>query len=39
MLKATVQYGHPADTDAFEKYYAETHTRLALKMKGVDKWN
>ena len=37
MLKATVLYGHPTDTDAFEKYYAETHIPLALKMKGVDK--
>jgi uncharacterized protein (TIGR02118 family) len=37
MLKATVLYGHPTDVDAFEKYYAETHTPLALKMKGVDK--
>jgi uncharacterized protein (TIGR02118 family) len=37
MLKAAVLYGHPTDTDAFEKYYAETHTPIALKMKGVDR--
>jgi uncharacterized protein (TIGR02118 family) len=37
MLKATVLYGHPADPDAFEKYYAETHLPIAAKMKGVDK--
>ncbi len=37
MLKATVLYGHPTDPEAFEKYYAETHTHLALSMKGVDK--
>lgn len=37
MIKATVLYGHPTDSDAFEKYYAETHTPIALSMKGVDK--
>ena len=37
MIKATVLYGHPTDPDAFEKYYAETHTPIALRMKGVDK--
>ena len=37
MIKATVLYGHPTDPDAFEKYYTETHTPLALKMKGVNK--
>ncbi len=37
MLKATVLYGHPTDAEAFEKYYAETHTPIALSMKGVDK--
>ena len=37
MLKATVLYGHPNDPEAFEKYYAETHTPIALSMKGVDK--
>jgi len=37
MIKATVLYGHPTDSDAFEKYYAETHTPIALSMTGVDK--
>lgn len=37
MIKATVLYGHPTDPEAFEKYYAETHTPLALSMKGVAK--
>lgn len=37
MIKATLLYGHPADPDAFEKYYAETHLPLAAKMPGVDK--
>jgi uncharacterized protein (TIGR02118 family) len=37
MLKATVLYGHPTDSEAFEKYYAETHTPLALKINGMVK--
>ncbi len=37
MLKATLLYGHPTDTDTFEKYYTETHLPIAAKMKGVDK--
>lgn len=37
MIKATLLYGHPTDTDTFEKYYAETHLPIAAKMKGVDK--
>ena len=39
MIKATVLYGHPTDSDAFEKYYAETHTPIALSMKELIKWN
>ena len=37
MLKATVLYRHPTDPEVFEKYYTETHTPIALSMKGVDK--
>jgi uncharacterized protein (TIGR02118 family) len=37
MIKATLLYGHPADSDAFEKYYAEIHLPIASKMKGVEK--
>jgi uncharacterized protein (TIGR02118 family) len=33
-VKLSVQYGHPTDTEAFEKYYAETHLPLASKMSG-----
>ena len=33
-IKLSVQYGHPTDPDAFEKYYAETHLPLASKMTG-----
>lgn len=37
MIKATLLYGHPTDTDTFENYYAETHLPITAKMKGVDK--
>jgi uncharacterized protein (TIGR02118 family) len=29
MVKAVVLYGPPEDPDAFERYYADTHTALA----------
>jgi uncharacterized protein (TIGR02118 family) len=32
MVKLTVLYGHPVDAEAFERYYAETHVPLALKI-------
>ena len=37
MQKVTVLYGHPTDSDAFEKYYAEHHMPLVAKMKGIAK--
>ncbi|MCZ2460994.1 MAG: EthD family reductase [Chitinophagales bacterium] len=37
MIKATVLYGHPKDTDSFEKYYAETHLLLVSKTSGIAK--
>lgn len=37
MMKVTVLYNHPDNADAFEAYYAETHTPIALKMPGVEK--
>ncbi len=37
MIKLTVLYGHPADTAAFEDYYADTHLPLAATMKGFEK--
>lgn len=37
MIKLTVLYGHPADTAAFEDYYANTHLPLAATMKGFEK--
>lgn len=35
MHKITLLYAHPANPDAFEKYYAEKHLSLAAKMKAV----
>jgi uncharacterized protein (TIGR02118 family) len=35
MIKLTVLYGHPTDTDAFERYYATTHMPLVGKIQGV----
>ena len=32
MLKMTILYHHPADAAAFEKYYAEKHFPIAVKM-------
>ncbi|MFZ1801261.1 MAG: EthD family reductase [Chitinophagaceae bacterium] len=37
MIKATVLYGHPTDEEAFEKYYAEKHHPVVLKVKGIVK--
>ena len=37
MIKATVLYGHPVNTDSFEKYYYETHIPLVAKVSGVAK--
>ena len=37
MIKATVLYGHPANPEAFEKYYAEMHVPLVKKASGVIK--
>ncbi|TXI32332.1 MAG: EthD family reductase [Niabella sp.] len=37
MIKATVLYGHPKDTDEFEKYYAETHLPFVSKTSGIAK--
>jgi uncharacterized protein (TIGR02118 family) len=32
MVKLTVIYGHPTSPADFEKYYAETHTPIALQL-------
>lgn len=36
-IKINVQYGHPTDPEAFEKYYTETHLPLASKMTGFSR--
>ncbi len=35
MVKLVVMYGHPEDSDAFEKYYSEKHLPIASKIPGV----
>jgi uncharacterized protein (TIGR02118 family) len=38
MIKVTVLYGHPANPDAFEKYYAEIHLPIADRMTGFSRF-
>ena len=38
MVKAVVLYGPPSDPDAFERYYADTHTALALAIPGMQRF-
>jgi uncharacterized protein (TIGR02118 family) len=35
MIKLTVLYGQPKNPAAFERYYLDTHTPIALKVKGL----
>ncbi len=35
MVKLQVFYGHPTDPAAFEAYYRDPHTPIALKVKGL----
>ena len=35
MVKLQVLYGHPKDPAAFEAYYKDPHTPIALKVKGL----
>jgi len=35
MVKLVVAYGQPADPDAFDRHYAETHRPLAQKIPNV----
>jgi uncharacterized protein (TIGR02118 family) len=37
MVKAVVLYGPPEDADAFERYYADTHTALATAIPGLQR--
>ena len=38
MVKAVVLYGPPEDPDAFERYYADTHTALANAIPGLKRF-
>ncbi|MHB8866959.1 MAG: EthD family reductase, partial [Pirellulaceae bacterium] len=38
MVRLTVLYGHPADPEAFQRYYRDVHVPLARKMKGLQGW-
>ncbi|MFO0818950.1 MAG: EthD family reductase [Pirellulales bacterium] len=38
MIRLLVLYGHPADPDAFDRYYADIHIPLAKRMQGLRKW-
>jgi len=38
MVKAVVLYGPPEDPEAFERYYADTHTALALNIPGLQRF-
>jgi uncharacterized protein (TIGR02118 family) len=38
MVRAVVLYGPPEDPDAFERYYAETHTALAKAIPGLQRF-
>jgi uncharacterized protein (TIGR02118 family) len=38
MVKAVVLYRPPEDPDAFERYYAETHTALAKAIPGLQRF-
>ena len=38
MVKAVVLYRPPEDPDAFERYYADTHTALAQRIPGLQRF-
>lgn len=35
MIKGTVLYGHPKESEEFEKYYTDAHLPLVTKVNGV----
>lgn len=37
MIKLTVLYGHPANSEDFESYYSKKHLPLASTMSGFEK--
>jgi uncharacterized protein (TIGR02118 family) len=38
VIRLLVLYGHPADPEAFDKYYDDIHIPLAKRMQGLRKW-
>ena len=38
MYKATIIYNEPADADAFDEHYAETHAALARRLPGLQRF-
>lgn len=38
MCRLTVLYGHPKDTEAFDRYYHHTHIPIAKRMLGLKGW-
>jgi hypothetical protein len=36
MVKAVVLYGPPEDPDAFERYYADTHSGVTIFFAEID---
>ena len=38
MVKLVVAYGHPDDTDAFDRHYGETHSPLAQKIPNLKRF-
>ena len=38
MVKLTVLYGHPTDTDAFDGHYADTHAPLAERIPKLERF-
>ena len=38
MVKGTALFGHPADPDAFEEYYANTHVPLVEKIPNLQRF-
>jgi uncharacterized protein (TIGR02118 family) len=38
MIKLTALYGKPQNPEAFERYYVDIHTPIALKIKGMRRY-
>jgi uncharacterized protein (TIGR02118 family) len=38
MIRLTVLYQHPEDSDKFDRYYRDVHLPLARRMQGLKGW-